>query len=134
VKRSVLAALAGLALAAPASAAVVPSGWTIADTGPRGGTTYAGPSVDGVGALYLPSGLQPGRRLRVAYLLGGPGAGANTARALGIAAAADELLWQRTTPPFAVVVTSAGGRRTLAAAMRFAQQACHPSVSRRAEP
>ncbi len=126
MKRGVLAALAGLALAAPASAAVVPSGWTIADTGPRGGTTYAGPPVDGVGALYLPSGLQPGRRLRVAYLLGGPGAGANTARALGIAAAADELLWQRTTPPFAVVVTSAGGRRTLAAAMRFAQQTLSP--------
>jgi enterochelin esterase-like enzyme len=127
VKRGAVAALAGLALAAPAGAAVVPTGWTIADTGPRGGTTYAGPPVDGVGALYLPWGMRPGLRLRVAYLLGGPGAGATTARALGIAAAADELLWQRTTPPFAIVVTSAEGRRTLAAAMRFAQHTLSPA-------
>ena len=133
MKRSVLAALAGLALAAPASAAVVPSGWTIADAGP-GWHDVRRTIRRRCRRAYLPSGLQPGRRLRVAYLLGGPGAGANRARALGIAAAADELLWQRTTPPFAVVVTSAGGRRTLAAAMRFAQQTLSPVGIARAEP
>ena len=123
MKRAVAAALAGLALLVPASAAAPPASWTIADRGPRGGTTYAGTPVDGVGALYVPAGVRPGRRLRVAYLLGATGDEASLARRLGVAAAGDQLSWQRTTPPFAVVVTSARGRRTLAAAMQFAQRA-----------
>ena len=77
--------------------------------GPRG-ALYAGPAVDGVSALYLPAGVRPGERLRVAYLLAGRGAAAGLAQQLAIAEAGDQLSWQRTTPPFAVVVTSAQGR------------------------
>ena len=84
--------------------------------------TYAGSPVAGVGALYLPAGIRPGERLRVAYLLAGRGAAAELAQRLAIAEAGDQLSWQRTTPPFAVVVTSASGERALARAMSFAQR------------
>ena len=89
--------------------------------GPRGGATYAGGPIDGVDALYVPAGIPPGGRVPVAYLLTGRGNPVTAARRLGVAAAGDELSWQRTTAPFAVVVTSAHGPRTLGAAMRFAQ-------------
>lgn len=118
----IIAVLAGLAVLAPASAAAVPAAWTVAGRGPRGGELYAGPPVDGVGALYLPAGLRPGQRLPVAYLLAGPGSAAGLAGRLGVAAAGDQLSWQRTTPPFAVVVTSARGERALAGSMRFAER------------
>ena len=122
------AALAGLALLAPARAAALPASWTIADRGPRGGAIYAGTPVDGVGALYLPAGVRPGRRLRVAYLLAGSGSAAGLARRLGLAAAGDQLSWQRTTPPFAVVITSARGRARARSgdALRAADAAAQP--------
>jgi enterochelin esterase-like enzyme len=126
VKRAVGFSLAGLALLAPASAAAPPASWTIADRGPRGGALYAGPAIDGVGALYLPAGTPPGLPLRVAYLLAGRGAAAVLARRLGIVAAGDQLSWQRTTPAFAVVVTSATGEHGLVRAMRFARRALAP--------
>jgi enterochelin esterase-like enzyme len=122
VSRALAAALIALALLVPASSAALPSAWSVADRGSRGGATYAGPPVDGVGALYLPAGVAPGRRLRVAYLLAGNAGATTLARTLGIAAAADQLSWQRTTPPFAVVVTSARGALSLARSMAFAQR------------
>ena len=121
MRRIAFAVLACLALPVPASAATLPRGWTIADTGPRGGATYAGRPIDGVGALYVPPGIAPGTRVRVAYLLAGRGDLVKVASRLGLAAAGDELSWQRTTAPFAVVVTSARGPRTLGVAMSFAQ-------------
>ncbi len=121
MRRVALAVLACLALPVPASAATLPPGWTIADAGPRGGATYAGGPIDGVDALYVPAGIPPGGRVPVAYLLTGRANPVRAARRLGVAAAGDELSWQRTTAPFAVVVTSAHGPRTLGAAMRFAQ-------------
>ena len=132
--RAAVAALAWLTLLAPARAAALPSSWTIADRGPRGGAIYAGTPVDGVGALYLPAGVPPGRRLRVAYLLAGSGSAADLARRLGLAASGDQLSWLRTTPAFAVVITSAHGGRALAEALRFAQRTLpvSRSASRRA--
>jgi enterochelin esterase-like enzyme len=123
LKSALAAVLAATTLSAPASPALVPASWRVADTGARGGATYAGPPVDGVGALYLPRGVGPGNRLRVAYLLARTDRAANLARRLGIAAAGDQLSWQGTTPPFAVVVTSARDERALALAMQFAQRA-----------
>jgi enterochelin esterase-like enzyme len=121
VRRVALVVLACLALPVAASATTLPPGWTIADAGPRGGATYAGRPIDGVGALYLPAGFPSGDRMRVAYLLAGRDDPVQAARRLGLAAAGDELSWQRTTAPFAVVVTTARGPRTLGLAMRFAQ-------------
>lgn len=122
MRRALVPALAGIALLAPARAAALPATWSVVDHGSRGGLTYAGPPVAGVGAVYLPAGTRPGRRLRVAYLLAGTGRAAGLARALGVAGAGDQLAWQRTTPPFAVVVTSADGGRALAGAMHYAEQ------------
>jgi len=122
MRRAAVAALAGLALLTPGSAAALPASWTIAAHGTRGGALYAGPAVDGVSALYLPAGVRPGERLRVAYLLAARGAAAGLAQRLGIAEAGDQLSWQRTTPPFAVVVTTAQNEHALSSAMRFAQR------------
>ena len=122
MRRAAVAALAGLGLLAPGTAAALPGSWTIAAAGPRGGVLYAGSPVAGVGALYVPAGIRPGERLRVAYLLAGRGAAADLAQRLAIAEAGDQLSWQRTTPPFAVVVTSASGERALSRAMGFAQR------------
>jgi enterochelin esterase-like enzyme len=111
-------ALAGVALLGPAA---LPASWTVADHGARGGITYGGRAIDGVGAVYLPSGVPAGSRLRVAYLLAG-GNGAKLARSLAVAGIGDQLSWQRTTPPFAVVVVSPHGRGGLARAVQYAQR------------
>jgi enterochelin esterase-like enzyme len=123
VRRALIPALAGIALLAPARPAALPASWTIADQGARGGVTYGGVPVDGVGAVYIPARVQPGQRLRVAYLIAGGHGDPGLARELGIAEIGDQLSWQRTTPPFAVVVTSGHGSLALARAMHFAGQA-----------
>ena len=51
--------------------------------------------IDGVDALYVPAGIPPGGRVPVAYLLTGRGNPVTAARRLGVAAAGDELSWQR---------------------------------------
>ncbi len=122
MRRTLVSALAGFALLAPARPAALPASWAIADHGARGGVTYGGPAVDGVGAVYLPAGTVAGRRVPVAYVLAG-GNAPQLARTLGVAGIGDQLSWQRTTPPFAVVVVTPHGRGGLARAMRFAQAA-----------
>jgi enterochelin esterase-like enzyme len=121
MRRACASALAGVALLGPASPAALPVSWTVADHGARGGITYGGRAVDGVGAVYLPAGVPAGRRMRVAYVLAG-GDGAQVARSLGIAGIGDQLSWQRTTPPFAVVVVAPHGRGGLARAVHYAQR------------
>lgn len=121
-------ALTGTASGAPGLAtpavrpAALPASWTVVDQGARGGVTWGGPPVDGVGAVYLPAKPANGR-LRVAYVLGGGADAPALAHELGIAGSGDQLAWQRTTPPFAVVVTTLDGTRALAEAMQFAQAA-----------
>ena len=115
------AALAsGAALLAPARPAALPASWAVADHGARGGVTYGGGAVDGVGAVYLPAGVPAGSRMRVAYVLAG-GSGVRLAHSLGVAGIGDQLSWQRTTPPFAVVMVAPHGRGALARAMQYAQ-------------
>ena len=117
-----VAALTSVALLAPARPVALPATWTVVDHGARGGTTYGGPPVDGVGAVYLPAGIPAGGRVPVAYVLTSQSP-ATVARALGVAHIGDQLSWQRTTPRFAVVLASPRGRGALARALRFAQAA-----------
>ncbi len=122
MRRAFVSALAGFAVLAPLRPSALPASWSIADHGARGGVTYGGTAVDGVGAVYLPAGAVPGRRVRVAYVLAG-GNAPQLARALGIAGIGDQLSWQRTTPPFAVVIVAPHGHGALARAIGYAQRA-----------
>jgi putative esterase len=131
MRRPLAAALAGLALVAPARPPALPASWTIADRGARGGITYGGPEVDGVGAVYLPPAASRGRRVAVAYLLAGGNAPA-LARALGVVGIGDRLAWQRTTPPFAVVPVRPHGAGAVARALRYVQAALPLSTARAA--
>jgi enterochelin esterase-like enzyme len=91
------------------------------ERGPRGGTTWAGPSAGVISAVYLPPGTSPTRRVSVVYLLTPSGAAPDLAHTLGLAHVADQLIWQRTTVPFVVVVVRSGNALALAAAVGSAR-------------
>ena len=102
-------------------ARALPSGWTLLARGPRGGATWSGPS-GAIGAVYLPRGASPTRRVSAVYLVtpGGTGTPAPV-RPRRLARMGDQLIWQGSTVPFAIVVVRGASVRALAAADREAR-------------
>jgi hypothetical protein len=100
---TVVAVLALTVAQGVASAAIVPSGWTLVGHGVRSGSLYRG-SVPGAGAadLYLPHG-NVDHPLPIVYI-DGDGAPATLAGETGIENLADQLTWDGTAPSFAALI------------------------------
>jgi enterochelin esterase-like enzyme len=93
--------------------------WTLLERGARGGATWSVPS-GAIGAVYLPRGASPTRRVSAVYLVPS-GASPAFVRPLGLARMGDQLISQGSTVPFAVVVVRGTSVRALAAAVRLAR-------------
>ncbi len=101
---------------AAASATPAPIGFTVAGTGPSGGTLFQGtfpsrtaPRPLRPGFVYLPPGFSPASRYPVVYLLHGmPGDPREYVAPLDIVAVADGLIASGRTRPFIAVMPAAG--------------------------